>query len=274
MTQPDNQRQLLADVLATFARCPDARLRQIMEAVVRHLHQLVAEVGLTREEWATAVAFLTAVGHTCDDRRQEFVLLSDTLGVSSLVEMVNYPDARGATENTVVGPFYVPGSPERGLGESIVVDEGSGEPLVVSGTVRSLDGTPLPGATLDIWETAASGRYAVQDPDGQHAETCVVFSMPAQADISSSAPSGRWSTRSPTTGRSARCFERPAATPCGPPMCTCGFRPPVTASSSPTSSTPTRTTSTPTPSSGYVDPWSSPSNAPRPAIWRPASMSS
>ncbi|MGH9126398.1 MAG: dioxygenase [Acidimicrobiales bacterium] len=170
MTQPDNQRQLLADVLATFARCPDARLRQIMEAVVRHLHQLVAEVGLTREEWATAVAFLTTVGNTCDYRRQEFVLLSDTLGVSSLVEMVNYPDTPGATENTVMGPFYVPGSPERGLGESIVVDEGSGEPLVVSGTVRSLDGTPLPGATLDIWETAASGRYAVQDPDGQHAE--------------------------------------------------------------------------------------------------------
>lgn len=170
MTPPDNQRQLLDDVLATFASCQDPRLRQIMEAVVRHLHQLVAEVGLTRQEWAEAIAFLTAVGHTCDDVRQEFVLLSDTLGVSSLVEMVNYPAAPGATENTVLGPFYVPGSPEREPGESIVVDEGSGEPVVVSGTVRSLDGTPLPGATVDVWETSATGMYAVQDPGGQHAD--------------------------------------------------------------------------------------------------------
>lgn len=179
MIQPENQRQLLADVLSSFSACPDPRLRQIVEAVVRHLHGLVAEVGLTRQEWAAAITFLTDVGHACDDVRQEFVLLSDALGVSSLVEMVNYPFAAGAggaagaapaTENTVLGPFYVAGSPEREMGASIVVDEGSGEAAVVSGVVRSLDGTPLAGATLDVWETSATGLYAVQDPDGQHAD--------------------------------------------------------------------------------------------------------
>jgi protocatechuate 3,4-dioxygenase beta subunit len=170
MIQPEKQRLLLDDVLATYRDCDDPRLRQIMEAVVRHLHHLVSEVGLTRDEWSTAIAFLTAVGQTCDDVRQEFILLSDTLGVSSLVEMVNYPATEGITENTVLGPFFVPGSPERDFGDSIVVDEGSGEPLVVSGVVRSLDGTPVAGAKLDIWETSAVGLYAVQDPGGQHAD--------------------------------------------------------------------------------------------------------
>jgi protocatechuate 3,4-dioxygenase beta subunit len=170
MNPPEKPRLLLDDVLATYQSCPDPRLRQIMEAVVRHVHQLVREVGLTRDEWATAIAFLTEVGQTCDPVRQEYILLSDTLGVSSLVEMINYPAAEGATDNTVLGPFFVPGSPERDFGDSIVVDDGSGEPLVVSGVVRSLDGTPIPGARLDIWETSATGRYAVQDPGGQDAD--------------------------------------------------------------------------------------------------------
>ncbi|HEX3425761.1 MAG TPA: dioxygenase [Acidimicrobiales bacterium] len=166
-TAAESREQLLSQVLGTFENTPNPRLRQIMEAVVRHLHQLVVEVGLTRDEWAAAIAFLTQVGQICDEGRQEFILLSDTLGVSSLVEMINFPAANGATQNTVLGPFYVPGSPERQLGESIVVDEGSGEPLVVSGVVRSVDGVPLQGATVDVWETSASGLYAVQDP-GQH----------------------------------------------------------------------------------------------------------
>jgi len=164
----DREDQLLRQVLASYTDCPDPRLRQIMEAIVRHLHQLAREVGLTRDEWAAAVAFLTEVGHTCDGTRQEFVLLSDTLGVSSLVETINYPSSAGATENTVLGPFFVPGSPERGFGDSIVVDDGSGDPVVVSGVVRAVDGTPIPGARLDVWETSATGLYAVQDPEGQH----------------------------------------------------------------------------------------------------------
>jgi catechol 1,2-dioxygenase len=167
-TAAESRERLLSQVLGTFEHTPNPRLRQIMEAVVRHLHQLVAEVGLTRDEWAAAIAFLTQAGQISDEGRQEFILLSDTLGVSSLVEMINYPAANGATQNTVLGPFYVPGSPERHFGESIVVDEGSGEPLVVSGVVRSIDGEPLAGATVDVWETSATGSYAVQDPDGQH----------------------------------------------------------------------------------------------------------
>lgn len=167
-TAAESRERLLSQVLDSFQNTPNPRLRQIMEAVVRHLHQLVAEVGLTREEWAGAIAFLTRVGQTCDEARQEFILLSDTVGVSSLVEMINYPAGDGVTQNTVLGPFYVPGSPERQLGESIVMDEGSGEPLVVSGVIRSLDGAALAGATVDVWETSATGLYAVQDRRGQH----------------------------------------------------------------------------------------------------------
>jgi protocatechuate 3,4-dioxygenase beta subunit len=164
----DRQDQLLHQVLASYRDCPDPRLRQIMEAAVRHLHQLAREVDLTRDQWAAAIAFLTEVGHTGNETRQEFVLLSDTLGVSSLVEMINYPASEGATENTVLGPFFVPGSPERGFGDSIVIDEGSGDRVVVSGVVRSIDATPIAGARLDVWETSADGLYAVQDPEGQH----------------------------------------------------------------------------------------------------------
>src|ERR1035437_8763188 len=107
MIQPENQRLLLDDILATYRGGNDPRMRQIMEALVRHLHLLVSEVGLTRQEWAATIGFLTEVGQTCDEVRQEFVLLSDTLGVSSLVEMVNYPATEGATDNTVLGPFSV-----------------------------------------------------------------------------------------------------------------------------------------------------------------------
>jgi protocatechuate 3,4-dioxygenase beta subunit len=168
MNRSAGQEQLLKDVLASFRHCEDPRLRQLMEAVVRHLHQLVSEVGLTRDEWAAAIRFLTDVGQKCDDVRQEFILLSDTLGVSSLVEMINAPGVPGTTENTVLGPFYVSGSPERAFGESIVVDDGSGDPVTVSGVVRGTDGDAIVGARVDVWEAAAHGLYAVQDAGRQH----------------------------------------------------------------------------------------------------------
>jgi catechol 1,2-dioxygenase len=161
---------LLSDVLASFDQSTDPRFREVMQAVVRHLHQLVSEVGLTREEWAAGIRFLTAVGQRCDDVRQEFILLSDTLGVSSLVEMINAPADSRATESTVLGPFYVPGSPQRALGESIVVDEDSGEPVTVTGCVVGTDGARVEGATVDVWQAAARGLYAVQDPQHQHAD--------------------------------------------------------------------------------------------------------
>jgi protocatechuate 3,4-dioxygenase beta subunit len=163
-----SEEQLLHDVRASFRNSEDPRFRQLMHAVVRHLHEFVSEVELTRDEWAAAIRFLTEVGQWCDDVRQEFILLSDTLGVSSLVEMINGSADPRTTENTVLGPFYVPGSPERDFGGSIVVDDDSGDPVIVSGAVRSTDGAPIVGAKIDVWEAAAHGLYAVQDPGRQH----------------------------------------------------------------------------------------------------------
>lgn len=164
MNRPANQERLLFDVLATLEGGPDARLREIVGGAARHLHEFVSEVGLTRDEWTAGIAFLTAVGAMCTDTRQEFILLSDVLGVSSLVEMIDFNGAPGATDNTVLGPFYVPGSPVRSFGETIVVGGDEGTPLVVHGQVRDLSGRPLPGALLDVWQNSSNGKYAVQDP--------------------------------------------------------------------------------------------------------------
>jgi catechol 1,2-dioxygenase len=157
--------QHLAQVLAAYESSPDARLAEITRALIRHLHEFVAEVGLTREEWFAGIEALTTTGKMCSDERQEFILLSDTLGVSMLVEMINHAAAEGTTEPTVFGPFHVEGAPRRELGDSIVVDPMDGDqPVVFSGRVLSLDGSPIEGAELDVWETASNGFYDVQDP--------------------------------------------------------------------------------------------------------------
>ena len=156
----------LAQVQASFDAAPDPRLAEIMRAAVAHLHAFVAEVGLTRDEWFAGIDFLTRVGQMCDGQRQETILLSDTLGVSMLVEMLNHSGAPGTTEPTVFGPFHVEGAPERPCGTSIVDGEDAGgEPLTVQGRVRDQDGRPVPGARLDVWQTAPNGLYDVQDPD-------------------------------------------------------------------------------------------------------------
>ncbi len=158
-TSAEHQRQ----VCATFAGA-DPRLAEVLRAAVRHLSAFVEEVGLTRKEWRTGIDFLTAVGHKCDGDRQEFILLSDTLGVSMLIEMVNDQPAAGATEPTVLGPFYVQGAPLRNFGESIVDDPSTGgESLVLHGSVRDLDGRPVPGATIDVWEVQPNGRYDIEE---------------------------------------------------------------------------------------------------------------
>jgi protocatechuate 3,4-dioxygenase beta subunit len=164
MVRSAPQEKLLSDVLATFANTPDKRLREIINALLRHMHEFVSEVGLTQDEWMTAIKFLTEVGKASTDTRQEFILLSDILGVSSLVEMLNYRGLSGSTENTVMGPFYIPGSPRREVGDSIIETEDDGTRLLVSGVVRSLKGQPIEGATVDVWQTASSGFYPVQDP--------------------------------------------------------------------------------------------------------------
>ena len=163
----DAQAELLADVLARYENSPNRRLREVTEAAVRHLHAFVAEIGLQRDEWFTGIQFLTAAGQMCDDTRQEFITLSGTHGVSSLVEMLTYHGSEGTTDNSVIGPYFAPGSPRRERGESMVVDPDAGDRVVVRGTVTDTDGKPIDGAALDCWQTATTGFYAVQQPDAQ-----------------------------------------------------------------------------------------------------------
>jgi catechol 1,2-dioxygenase len=161
-TEPTEK--LLEQVLATFANSSNPRLKEITEAAVRHVHAFVKEVNLTHEEWMAGVEFLTAVGKACTETRQEFILLSDVTGTSSLVEMVNYKGAEGSTENTVLGPFYQSGSPHRKNGDSIIVTPDGGPRLHVSGTVKTIDGKPIAGGTVDVWQTASNSLYPQQDP--------------------------------------------------------------------------------------------------------------
>ena len=150
-------------VLERVAAAPDARVRQVSEALIRHLHDFVREIEPTQAEWAAGIAFLTRTGHMCDDKRQEFILLSDTLGVSMLVDAINHRQPAGATETTVLGPFYVEGPPEFPCGADISGGM-AGQPLFVDGTVATLDGTPIAGAVVDVWHADAEGGYDVQRP--------------------------------------------------------------------------------------------------------------
>ncbi len=159
------QGKLLDDVLATFKNTPNDRLREVIMSLVRHLHGFADEVQLTQTEWMFGLQFLTEVGKKSSEERQEFILLSDVLGLSSLVEMINYEGDAGATENTVLGPFFIEGAaPHKSNGDSIIINEDGGPHLRVFGIVRSEDGKPIPGATLDIWQGGSNGLYPVQDP--------------------------------------------------------------------------------------------------------------
>src|SRR5580698_8188397 len=150
-----------ADVLRAYAGTPDPRLRELLTALIRHVHAFATETGLTTAEWMAGLEFLTAVGQKCDPQRQEFILLSDVLGLSSLVESMNAAD--GATEPTVLGPFYRAGAPRKEPGEQIGRPE-DGDPVLIRGRVTTTGGDPVPGATLDVWQDAASGLYDIQDP--------------------------------------------------------------------------------------------------------------
>jgi hydroxyquinol 1,2-dioxygenase len=150
-------------VLARLARCEDARFKEIMTSLIRHLHAFVREVELTEAEWLEGIRFLTATGQKCDADRQEYILLSDVLGVSMLVDALAHKKPTGATESTVLGPFYIEGAPELETGADICKSAG-GEPTTVRGRVLSLDGKPIAGAVLDVWQTAANSLYSSQDP--------------------------------------------------------------------------------------------------------------
>jgi protocatechuate 3,4-dioxygenase beta subunit len=160
--------ELTAAVLERLQATADPRLREIMTALIRHLHGFVTQVRLTGDEWLAAIRFLTATGQICSDQRQEFILLSDTLGVSMLVDLLAGPASEGsagfATESTVLGPFYAADSPEREYGAAIA-ERPSGDAAWYTGLVTDTDGNPIAGATLDVWQNADDMLYAVQNPD-------------------------------------------------------------------------------------------------------------
>src|SRR3954464_5055357 len=156
-----------ADVVAaSFEHTPDPRLREVLTSLVHHLHAFVKDVELTEQEWGVAIDFLTRTGQLCDDVRQEFILLSDVLGVSMLVETINHRTGGPPTEWTVLGPFHMVESPPRELGENIALD-GKGTPCLVTGRVTGPDGEPLPGALVDVWQANDDGFYDVQQPGVQ-----------------------------------------------------------------------------------------------------------
>ena len=163
-----NEDTLTQAVIGRLGKVKDARFKQIMTSAIKHLHAFAREVKLTEEEWFAGIKFLTAVGQKCDDKRQEFILLSDVLGLSMMVVALNHKTAPGATEATVLGPFFAHGAREFGYGADL--REGAtlkGEDTWVSGRVLSVEGKPIPDATLDIWQAKADGIYDVQEPDAE-----------------------------------------------------------------------------------------------------------
>ena len=164
-----NEETLTAEVLRRIGKTPDPRLKEIMTSLIRHLHGFVREVKPTQDEWFQGIRFLTETGKWCDDKRQEWILFSDTIGVSMLVDFINYGKVGNATESTVLGPFYVEGAPEMKMGANIAGPGTPGEPCVVSGTVKDMEGKPVAGALMDIWEAQGDGFYDVQKPGGLNA---------------------------------------------------------------------------------------------------------
>ncbi|HJY99192.1 MAG TPA: intradiol ring-cleavage dioxygenase [Streptosporangiaceae bacterium] len=163
----DFTEQTAADaVVESFANTQDPRLRELLTSLVRHLHAFVRDTEPTIAEWERAIELLTATGQKCDAERQEFILLSDVLGISMLVETINNRKTAGATESTVLGPFHMVTSPRRALGDSIDLI-GTGPACVVTGRVLSVGGTPLPGAEIDVWQADDHGFYDVQQPGVQ-----------------------------------------------------------------------------------------------------------
>jgi hydroxyquinol 1,2-dioxygenase len=159
-----NQDTITQAVLARFAGTPDARLKELMTSLVQHLHAFAREVKLTEAEWLAGIHFLTATGQKCDDKRQEFILLSDTLGLSMLTVAMNNDKPQGCTEATVFGPFHVEGAPHFDNGAD-VANGAVGEPCVVRGRVLGLGGEAVAGADIEVWQADAEGNYDVQYAD-------------------------------------------------------------------------------------------------------------
>jgi hydroxyquinol 1,2-dioxygenase len=158
-----DEKSITRAVIARMDNCDDPRFKRVMTSLITHLHDFVREVELTEAEWIQAIQFLTDVGQTCTPQRQEFILLSDTLGVSVLVITLNHRAEGGTAESTVLGPFYWEGAPDLPLGADLAVGV-KGEPAFYSGRVLSADGRPLAGALLDVWSGDGEGTYDMQMP--------------------------------------------------------------------------------------------------------------
>ncbi|WFU12869.1 dioxygenase (plasmid) [Rhizobium sp. CB3090] len=166
MTQYFTEERSAEAVNGCMGETTDPRIREVMACLVKHLHAFAKEINLTQAEWQVGIDFLTKTGQICSGERQEFILLSDTLGFSMLVDAINNRRPPGATENTVFGPFHVDGAPIRSMGDTISLD-GKGESCLYQGRVIDLDGRPVEGARIDVWSDNADGFYDVQQPEFQ-----------------------------------------------------------------------------------------------------------
>lgn len=155
------EKNLTDVVLQRWMAVPNPRLRQVMQSFIKHVHSFVRDVEPTEAEWATAIDFLTQIGKKCDDKRQEFILFSDVMGVSMLVNSINHRLPTGATPTTVEGPFHVPNAPEFADGANMAA-QCPGVPCFITGTVKGLDGRPVANAKLDLWQTDGEGLYEAQ----------------------------------------------------------------------------------------------------------------
>lgn len=172
--QADVEQELVDTVISSFDKTEDPRLRQLMQALTRHLHNFLREVRLTEKEWNAGIEFLTAAGHITDDKRQEFVLLSDVLGASMQTIAINNQACKGATEATVFGPFFLEDAPEIPIGGDIA-GGAAGQPCWVEGTVTDTSGSPVPGARIEVWEADEDGFYDVQYGDNRIAGRAHLF---------------------------------------------------------------------------------------------------
>lgn len=166
-------------VLERFSQTPDPRLKQVIFSLVQHLHDFAREVRLTEDEWFKGIQFLTRAGHMTDDKRQEFILLSDTLGLSMLTVAMNNAKPAGCTEATVVGPFHVENAPHYNLGDD-VGNGAIGAPCFVKGTIKGLNGEPVAGAHIEVWQSDEEGMYDVQKKGLEHAQGRGVLKADAQ----------------------------------------------------------------------------------------------
>ncbi len=215
--QRAREEELIETVVGSFAAAPDARLKEVMQALTRHLHAFVREVRLTEEEWAAGIAFLNAAGRITDERRQEFILLSDVLGVSMQTVAVNNEAYGDATEATVFGPFFTEDAPLIENGGDIA-GGAPGRPCWVEGTVTDTTGAPVAGARIEVWEADEDGFYDVQYGDDRVAGRAHLYTD----------EDGRyrfWGLTPtpypiPNDGRSESSWMPWAGRPCAPRTCT------------------------------------------------------